>query len=47
MHISTNRRMREDANSKREVPSGGAGILHITEIEILSNPKCCGEVGDE
>ena len=49
MHISSNRRVREDANSnsKREVPSGGEGILHITEIEILSNPKCCGEIGND
>ena len=47
MHISSNRQIREDANSKREVPSGGAGILHVTEIEILSNPKRCGEVSNE
>ena len=47
MHISTNRQIHEDANSKRERSSGGAGILHITEIEILSNPKRGGEVSDE
>ena len=47
MHISANRRIRRDADSKREVPSGGAGSVHITEIEILSNPRCCGEVGNE
>ena len=47
LHISTRRHIRENANSKREVPSGEAGILHITVIEILSNPKGCGEVDNE
>ena len=47
MYIPTNRRIREDGNSKVEGPSGGAGILHITEIEILSNPKRSGETGNE
>ena len=34
MHITTNRRISGEVNSKREQPLRGAGILHITEIEI-------------
>lgn len=47
MHISAKTRIREDADSKRKVPSEGKGILHITEIEILRNARCSGEVGKE
>ena len=47
MHIPTNRRIREDGDSKREETPGEAGILHITEIEILSNPKRREDVGNQ
>ena len=49
MHISTNRQVAREGNSKREGPSGGAGILHIIKIEIddvvklvKSNEACHG-----
>ena len=47
IHVPASRQTPKDTDSESNILPGEAGIIHTTEIEIFSNPRCSGDISNE